>query len=154
MRHFINIISEEASPEAIPTLWYHSTAADLQTVADDFENNNLDPTGAAPSWQYWFSDSWEASRYYGPNAVEAKLLFNNPLLVTEEMREERKASGASIGTVGWANEAYRDGYDAVIIFDIMDGDMFSTVCAVFDEGDIRAHAYSRYDEETDSTIML
>ncbi len=140
---------EEEEHFVMPTLWYHGTEADPHETAADFENNNLDPTGAAPSWQYWFSDDFDAVGYYGPNSVEAHLHISNPLIVTVAMQKAER-----IGTVSWANRAHQEGHDAVVILDIMDGDTISTVCAVFDPDQIEARANTIYDEETDETRKL
>lgn len=61
MRQWISLFENSA----LPQVWYHSTELDPVEVARDFASNNIDPTGAVKDEQYWFSDSWEASRYYG-----------------------------------------------------------------------------------------
>jgi len=144
-------ISELYESFEVPSVWYHSTEADPDEVARDFANNNIDPTGAVKPGeeQYWFSDSWDASRYYGENSVEAKLHFSNPLLVTSE-----EFSATRRGPTWWARKARAEGHDAVVIHDIMDGDMFSTVCAVFDPRIIEARPYSRWNEETQDFDLL
>ena len=140
MREWITLI-EHASFD-LPSVWYHSTEGDPVEVAADFKNNNFDPTGAAPSNQYWFSDSWEASRYYGENTVVAKLDIHNPLIVTPELRKQNFG-----GPVKWAAFAKSMGHDACIILDIMDGDLISNVCCVFSADQIDAKPYSRWNEE-------
>jgi hypothetical protein len=145
-----NALTEATEAFSIPKVWYHSTELDPEVVAADFKNNNVDPTGAVKDEQYWFSDSWEASRYYGENTVVATLSFHNPLLVTSEEYAAKKPHGPT----SHAAMAKRMGYDAVVIHDICDGDMFSTVCAVFNPSLIHARAYSRWNEETQDFDLL
>lgn len=146
-----NALTESTEPFPIPKVWYHSTELDPEIVAADFANNNVDPTGAVKGLtQYWFSDSWDASRYYGENTVAATLHFHNPLLVTTEQYNAKKPHGPT----SWAAMANRLGHDAVIIHDICDGDQFSTVCAVFDADIIQAQAYSRWNEDIQDFDML
>lgn len=133
----------------IPTVWFHSTEEDATLVAKDFRNHNIDPTGAVKDVEYWFSDDWEASRFYGPNTVVAKLSLKKPLLVSSEEFRNSRGGPSSY----WAKKARSEGYDSVIIFDIMDGDMFSTVCAVFSDKQIKAKPYSYWDEETQDFIL-
>lgn len=149
LREWKGTIEEEDF--VMPMVWYHSTEADPVDVARDFASNNIDPTGAAPEGQFWFSDDWEASRYYGHNTVQAKLHFKNPLIVTKEMWERPEHKG---GPTKWAKFAQNSGHDAVIIPDIMDGDMFSTVCCVFDPKLIEARPYAQYNEDKDDFDLL
>jgi hypothetical protein len=134
--------------EPLPTIWYHSTEDDAVEVARDFRNHNIDPTGVVKGEEYWFSDDWDASRYYGPNTVVARLNFKNPLIVTSDEFRESRGGPSSY----WAKKARNEGYDAVVIQDIMDGDMFSTVCAVFSVELIDAKPYAYWDEATQDFI--
>ena len=145
-------ISELYESFEVPLVWYHSTEADPVKVARDFANNNIDPTGSVKRGeeQYWFSDSWDASRYYGENTVVARLHFRNPLLVSYDDFVNNKPHGPT----WWARKARAEGHDAVVIHDICDGDMFSTVCAVFDPRIIEARPYSRWNEETQDFDLL
>lgn len=135
--------------ESIPQTWYHSTERDPVVVARDFANNNVDPTGAVKDEQYWFSDDWEASRYYGENTVVATLHFSNPLVLSAEEYRARHSGPSRLAT--WAKH---HGHDAIVIRDIMDGDMFSTVCAVFSADQINARPYSRWNDDTQDFDML
>jgi hypothetical protein len=136
------IIAEDFT---VPQVWYHSTESDPVVVAKDFAANNIDPTGAVKTGdEYWFSDDWEASRYYGENTVRAKLRMTNPLLVT---REEFERIGRGPSTY-WAAKARQEGHDGVVINDIMDGDQFSTVCAVFSPSQIEAVPHSKWNDDT------
>jgi len=134
----------------IPTVWYHSTEEDPVETARDMRAHNVDPTGAVKGEEYWFSDDWDASRYYGPNTIVATLNFKNPLVVTSDEFKEKGRGPSSY----WAKKAREEGYDAVVIHDIVDGDMFSTVCAVFDSTLINAKPYAQWNEETQDFDML
>lgn len=138
----------------IPTLWYHSTELDPYTVATDFAHNNMNPVGGTLEHEYWFSDDWEASRYYGQNTVIATLDIRNPLLVSSEEYTENARKFSRGPSSYWAKKAKEEGYDAVIIHDICDGDMFSTVCAVFSPTQIHAKPYAKYNEETDEFDLI
>lgn len=146
------MLLREFISEPIPTVWYHSTEADPVETARDMANNNIDPTGAVKKGEeeYWFSDDWAASRYYGENTIVARLKMRNPLVVSSEEFAESRGGPSSY----WAKKAKREGYDAVVIHDIMDGDMFSTVCAVFSVSQIDAKPYSRWNDATQDFDLL
>lgn len=140
-----------STPFSIPELWFHSTEEDPASIAADL-TLAVDPTGVVKpgTCEIWFSDSWYASRYYGPNTVRATLSLKNPLLVTNEMFRESGLGPSS----GWASRARQDGHDSVIIHDIMDGDAYSTVCAIFDPKLAKAVAHSQWNEGTQDFDLL
>ena len=139
------------APFAIPQLWFHSTEKDPEKIAANL-TLAVDPTGVVKPGicEIWFSDCWHASRYYGPNTVRAILSLKNPLLVTNEMFREARIGPSS----GWAKRAREAGHDSVIIHDIMDGDAYSTVCAIFDPNLAEANAHSKWNEGTQDFDLL
>ena len=138
-------------PFDMPGLWFHSTEEDPVRIAEDL-TQAVDPVGVvrAGTCEIWFSDCWYASRYYGPNTVRAVLALENPLLVTSDQFRE-----VGIGpSTGWARRARDAGHDSVVIHDIMDGDAYSTVCAIFDPALAEAVAHSVWDEEAQDFKLL
>jgi hypothetical protein len=51
------------------------------------------------------------------------------------------------GPVRWAKKAYLEGYDSVILEDIIDGDTSSTVTCVFDPARIKILDFKVYSDE-------
>jgi len=138
-------------PFEIPRVWFHSTEMDPDELAQSI-SLAVDPMGVVSGnhCEIWFSDCWHASRYFGPNTVRATLSLANPLLVTSEEFAERGIGPSS----GWARKARSEGYDSVIIHDIMDGDAFSTVCAIFDPALADTMAHSRWNEAAQDFDLL
>lgn len=91
---------------------------------------------------FWFSNSEHAAGYYGPNVAECDLAIKNPLVVSPEMFEETRQ-----GPSHWARQAKETGHDAVVIEDVCDGDVYSTVTCVFDLEKISVRSWKLWDDE-------
>lgn len=139
------------APFPVASTWFHSTEMDPEVLAANIALAT-DPTGVVPAGQaeFWFSDSWYASRYYGPNTVRATLQLINPLYVTVEQQKEARIGPSS----GWARRAREAGHDSVIIHDIMDGDAYSTICAIFDPALAEVVPHSRWNEKNQDFDLI
>jgi hypothetical protein len=106
-------------------VWYHGSETDMKSF-----------TSTAPRHSkyigLWFAENPKLTGYYGPNQYKVKLNFKKPLVVSEEEYIKNK-----LGPTYWARKARDEGYDAVIIQDIIDGDTESTICCVFNPKIIR-----------------
>ncbi len=98
---------------------------------DEFSPSTIGKMTGANTSGFWFSDNKEASDFYhsgeelGGRTISAYLRIQNPLMVSDE-----KFASTSHGPPFWLREAISKGHDGVILEDIVDGDMESTVYAV------------------------
>jgi len=82
---------------------------------------------------FWFSDSEDAAGFFGQHIRKFKIDLHNPLIVTSEEFSRSNPKGPS----WFARKAKEEGYDGVIIQDIIDGDRRSTVYCVFSTTQIK-----------------
>lgn len=78
---------------------------------------------------FWFTNNPEAAEFYGEHVRKFFIYLSNPLIVSSDMFAKHYPNGPTY----WAKIAYQEGYDGVIINDIVDGDIESTVFCVFDD---------------------
>ena len=118
--------------------WFHGTEAHF----DDFDHGMLGSQQGRGSPGFWLSNSEHAAGYYGPNVVECELDIRNPLRLTLEEYEQVRRSPS-----GWARLAQANGHDAVILEDVCDGDVPSTVTCVFSHESISVCGWKLWDDD-------
>ena len=128
---------------AINTPWFHGSEEHFGS----FEPSYMGSQQGKGSPGFWFSNSKHAAGYYGPNIVECDLELNNPLVVSQEMFIEKK-----VGPTHWARFAKGFGHDAVIIEDVCDGDVYSTVACVFSIENISNLKWQVWDDELEQRV--
>lgn len=118
--------------------WFHGSEAHFEAFDETFVGSQQ----GRGSPGFWFSNSERAAGYYGPNVVQCALTLSHPLVVSEAMQEEKQKAPKY-----WANLARQLGHDAVIIEDICDGDIPSTVVCVFSSNQIENLRWKIWDED-------
>lgn len=122
----------------VPKIWYHGT----EEVFHYFDWKKIgSKIGGMAMIGFWFAESRKAAGYYGPNIVTCYLNIRNPLMV-----DNKTYYSSRLGPSNWAQEAYLDGYDSVIIENIVDGDTESTVACVFEPRKIRILKFDVWDD--------
>ena len=125
MREFMKII-ENAQADRV---WYHGS----DRVFAAFNTSEIGSRMGRGSPGFWFTDNPELTGFYGHIQYAARLLIQNPKIITQKdwevMREGKSPSLQAV-------LAARDDYDALIIEGIWDGDAQSTICCVFDPDQI------------------
>lgn len=123
---------------------YHGTEKEFS----DFSAASVGQMTGCDTFGFWFSDKFEAAEYYhsgeelGGRVISAYLRMDKPLDVTAE----EFAAGYPDGPPKWLQKAAKCGHDGVVIHDIQDGDMVSTVYAVSEPGAIKSAAPVSYDK--------
>jgi hypothetical protein len=125
-------------PPAAGTRWFHGTEDHFEAFDPDLLNSQQ----GRGSPGFWFSNQEHAAGYYGANVVECELAIRNPLRVSsEEYYQARR------GPSSWARLAQASGYDAVILEDVCDGDVPSTVTCVFSHERISVCGWRLWDDD-------
>jgi GNAT superfamily N-acetyltransferase len=109
--------------ENIETNWYHGTDRDF----DAFDNNFIGSMHGRSKSGFWFANSADMARYFGHDIYTVHLNLGKCKVYTEEEYEETGLGQAQLATL-----AKNEGYDSIMLKDIIDGDSFGTVVCVFD----------------------
>ena len=123
----------KSAAEYANQLWFHGTD-------EDFDEFRLGIRRMGRGDALWFSENPKMTGYYGSNQYKVKIHFRNPIIVSEEEYEE-------LGKHHWVSYARSEGYDALILQDIIDGDTMSTVCCVFDPSIVEILGKDIYKDE-------
>ena len=124
----------------VPTTWFHGS----ESMFDAFDFRLIGGSTGVRSPGFWFSDSHHAAGYFGPCRATCALELSNPLVVTPEDREqadEQIQGNWCRSPSAWAKHAASRGHDAVILVDVCDGDVYSTVVCVFDPERVTIHKW-------------
>ena len=76
---------------------------------------------------FWFTNNESAAEFFGQYTRKFTIIINNPYIVTSEMFINNSPKGPTY----WAKKAKNSNHDGVIIQDIVDGNVESTVYCVF-----------------------
>ncbi len=116
-----------------PLVLFHGTESDFE----QFDPRTIGRmTGTQRSGAFWFSNKKAAADWFGDGEkppMEVYVRMENPLVVTRAQFEDDMSGPSS-----WAMEARNEGHDGLIIEDIQDGGVRSTVYAVFDPKAIKS----------------
>jgi hypothetical protein len=121
---FSNSVVKNA--DGTPKVVYHGTEKKFKRFNPRMVGTNLGTQAG-----FWFTDSPDAAEYYSNGVQPVMKIFlkiTNPLVVSEEMYAKKAAE--FWGPSRWAKLAFSNGHDGVIIQNVVDGDMRSTVYSV------------------------
>lgn len=88
--------------------------------------------GGSDNVGFWFTNNQDAAEFYGEHVRKFSIHLSNPMVVSSDMFVKHYPNGPTY----WAKLAFQNGHDGVIIKDIVDGDVESTVFCVFDDSQI------------------
>ena len=102
------------------------------TDFSDFDPKFIGRATMSNTEGFWFSSDPEAAQYFGEMVRKFEITMNNPLVFTDEDFRQTHH-----GPPHFARLAKQQGYDGVVIKNIIDGDMVSDVYCVWNIGQIK-----------------